>query len=238
MTIKDPHWRELLDSERQQPYFRQLHDKVEAARAGAVPVYPPAAQTFAAFEVTSFAAVKVVILGQDPYHQPGQAHGMAFSVAHGVKLPPSLRNIYKALERDDVEFVTPDHGNLEAWAAQGVLLLNTVLTVEEGKAHAHAAWGWETFTDAVIRELNDHPQSLVFMLWGKHAQAKGRLVTDSRHLCLRSVHPSPLSAHRGFLDCAHFSQANQFLSQNGRTPIDWSALTQSQKQQRQQKLAF
>ncbi|MGX5913316.1 uracil-DNA glycosylase [Aliidiomarina sp. Khilg15.8] len=230
MTIKDNDWRALIDAQRQLPYFIELKAKVEAARAASTAVYPPPEQTFYAFETTPFNDVKVVILGQDPYHQPGQAHGLAFSVPQGVRPPPSLRNVYKALERDAVEFTTPSHGNLEAWAQQGVLLLNTVLTVEEGKAHAHAAWGWERFTDAVIEALNAHPQPLVFMLWGKHAQAKGRLVTDPRHLCLHSVHPSPLSAHRGFLDCAHFSQANRFLSENGRTPINWSAVTAEQKQ--------
>lgn len=238
MTIEDPDWRALIEGQRQQPYFKALQQKVEAARAASTPVYPPPEQTFYAFETTPFSAAKVVILGQDPYHQPGQAHGLAFSVPTGVKPPPSLRNVYKALERDSVDFATPGHGNLDTWARQGVLLLNTVLTVEEGKAHAHAAWGWERFTDAVIEKLNDHPQPLVFMLWGKHAQGKGRLISDPRHLLLHSVHPSPLSAHRGFLDCAHFSQANEFLRQNGREPIHWSALTAEQKQQRQQKLAF
>ncbi|MCC5880679.1 MAG: uracil-DNA glycosylase [Idiomarina sp.] len=244
-SVSCPHWQSLLDQQLGEDYFSQLISKVAAARRQ-THVYPPADQVFEAFKCTPWAQVKVVVLGQDPYHQPGQAHGLAFSVPADVKVPPSLRNMYKALAYDDEDFVAPQHGDLRSWAQQGVLLLNTVLTVEEGKAHAHAKLGWEHFTDAVMTALNQHPQPLVFLLWGKHAQAKGQFITDPRHLKLTSVHPSPLSAHRGFLTCGHFATANQFLREHQRPPINWRSVcdapdargTDAQTQQRQQKLAF
>ncbi|RAK00659.1 uracil-DNA glycosylase [Aliidiomarina maris] len=239
-SLACPAWQQLLREQSAQAYFAQLDERVSAARQTQT-VYPSQAQVFAAFEHTPLAHTKVVILGQDPYHQPGQAHGLAFSVPEGVKVPPSLRNIYKAIAHDDPEFVAPEHGDLQAWAAQGVLLLNTVLTVEHGKAHAHARWGWETFTDAVMARLNAHPEPIVFLLWGKHAQQKGQQITNQQHTVLESVHPSPLSAHRGFITCGHFAEANRVLSAKGRQTIDWQAVhraTTAQKQQRQQKLAL
>jgi uracil-DNA glycosylase len=238
--INCPQWLALLAHEQQQPYFAKLASKVQQARQ-AGPVYPPQSEVFNAFAYTPWADTRVVIVGQDPYHQPGQAQGLSFSVPAGVKVPPSLRNIYKALAQDMDNFAVPSHGDLRSWAEQGVLLLNTVLTVPQGQAHGHAKWGWETFTDAVMTRLNAHPQPVVFMLWGKHAQSKGKVITNPHHVCLHSVHPSPLSAHRGFFQCQHFSQANQYLSDAGRGVIDWSSVcdtTLQQKQQRQQKLAF
>lgn len=240
-SVSCPVWQALLREQAAQPYFAELQSRVKEARHNSV-VYPPADAVFNAFAATPWDKLKVVILGQDPYHQPGQAHGLAFSVPAGVKVPPSLRNIYKALSHDYADFEIPQHGDLSGWAEQGVLLLNTVLTVAEGKAHAHAKWGWERFTAAVMMALNEHPQPLVFLLWGKHAQDKGSLVTAAQHTKLCSVHPSPLSAHRGFLTCGHFRSANDILAAQGRSTIDWAVVsappTEAQKQQRQQKLAF
>ena len=184
-------------------------------------IYPPSAEVFSALASTAFDQVKVVILGQDPYHGPGQAHGLAFSVKPQVDIPPSLRNIYLELANDIAGFAIPRHGYLQKWAEQGVLLLNTVLTVQAGQAHSHANWGWETFTDRVVAQLNTHRRGLVFMLWGSHAQKKGAMIDRQRHLVLQAPHPSPLSAHRGFLGCRHFSQANAYLEGQGVAPIDW-----------------
>lgn len=183
-------------------------------------VFPPPADIFAAFEATPFDQVKVVILGQDPYHGAGQAHGLCFSVLPGVPVPPSLANIYKELKAD-LGCTPPSHGWLMPWAQQGVLLLNAVLTVEEGKAGSHQNRGWEGFTDHVVETLNREREGLVFLLWGSYAQAKGRVIDARRHRVLRAPHPSPLSAHRGFLGCGHFSQTNQWLARQGQTPIDW-----------------
>ena len=176
---------------------------------------------FEAFTLTPFEKVKVVILGQDPYHGENQAHGLAFSVQQGVAIPPSLRNIYKELTTDIEGFQTPTHGNLSAWASQGVLMLNTVLTVEAGLAHSHAKLGWETFTDEVLNLLNCEHSDLVFMLWGAHAIKKGQLIDRNRHLVLEAVHPSPLSARRGFFGCQHFSKTNQWLTEKGQSTINW-----------------
>ncbi len=165
--------------------------------------------------------VNVVILGQDPYHGPGQAHGLAFSVRPGVAVPPSLVNMYKELEHNIPGFQRPEHGFLESWSAQGVLLLNTVLTVEAGKAHSHARFGWETFTDNVIAAINSHREGVIFLLWGSHAQKKGSIIDRQRHHILQAPHPSPLSAHRGFFGCQHFSRTNQLLREHGKPPIDW-----------------
>ena len=184
-------------------------------------VYPPAEQVHSAFALTAPGDIKVVILGQDPYHGPDQAHGLCFSVLPGVKVPPSLNNIYKELERDFSGFERPGHGYLHSWATRGVFLLNTVLTVEQGAAHSHAKCGWEAFTDAVIEKINRECQGVVFMLWGSHAQKKGRFIDTDRHHVLASSHPSPLSAHRGFLGCGHFSQANKLLMAQGIEPVDW-----------------
>ena len=184
-------------------------------------VYPPQSQWFRALELTPLDKVRVVILGQDPYHGPGQAHGLCFSVPHGVRPPPSLLNIYKELE-SDLRLKRPTDGNLEHWASQGVLLLNSVLTVEMAKAASHSKMGWEQFTDAIIALVNDKPEPVVFMLWGAYAHKKAANVDASRHLVLKAAHPSPLSAHNGFLGCKHFSQCNAFLVSNGRPPIDWN----------------
>lgn len=229
-SIDCPVWKKLLDQQAAQPYYQDLQHKVAQAREHSV-VYPPAEQVFNAFAATPWAEVKVVILGQDPYHQPGQAHGLSFSVPAGVKIPPSLRNIYKALSHDDGKFKVPEHGDLTSWAKQGVLLLNTVLTVEQSKAHAHAKWGWEHFTSAIMTALNEHPEPLVFLLWGKHAQQKGELIHAARHTKLCSVHPSPLSAHRGFLTCAHFSHTNRCLNAHGRAMINWRSVSDSVSKQ-------
>ena len=214
-------WTEALGEEKQQPYFQHILDTVRAERESGQVIYPPATDVFNAFKATEFNQVKVVILGQDPYHGAGQAHGLAFSVQQGVRIPPSLQNIYKELSTDIAGFQIPKHGNLQHWAEQGVLLLNTVLTVREGQAHSHAALGWETFTDKVIRQLADHREHLVFILWGSHAQKKGAFIDRSRHCVLTAPHPSPLSAYRGFFGCKHFSQANAYLQQQGLAAIDW-----------------
>ncbi|HJU40034.1 MAG TPA: uracil-DNA glycosylase [Tahibacter sp.] len=184
-------------------------------------IYPPPKQIFAALDATPFDQVKVVILGQDPYHGPGQAHGLCFSVQPGVAVPPSLRNMYQEIE-NDLGLRMPRHGHLMRWAEQGVLLLNAVLTVEQGLAGSHQGKGWEGFTDAVIDHLNRERDGLVFMLWGSYAQAKGKLIDRHRHLVLKAPHPSPLSAHRGFLGCRHFSMANAYLVEHGQAPIDWT----------------
>lgn len=214
-------WADFLAQQAQLPYYPPLQQRVQAARDAGLGIYPPAPDVFRAFELTPFAAVKVVILGQDPYHGAGQAHGLAFSVPYGQPIPPSLRNIYKALQHDFADFQPPQHGCLESWAKQGVLLLNTVLTVQAGQAHSHAAWGWEQLTDAAIAALSAQQSGLVFMLWGAHAQKKGVLIDRNRHLVLESVHPSPLSAHRGFLTCGHFAAANTYLQRQGLPAIDW-----------------
>ena len=189
-------------------------------RAGKV-IHPPGPEIFAAFDHTPFDAVRVVILGQDPYHGPGQAHGLCFSVRPGVPPPPSLVNIFKEIRRD-LGIAPPDHGCLTPWAERGVLLLNAVLTVEQGLAASHQGKGWEGFTDAAIDALNREREGLVFMLWGSYAQRKGQLIDARRHGVLKSVHPSPLSAHRGFHGCGHFSAANRYLEARGQAPIDWS----------------
>ena len=214
-------WSDAIGAEKQQPYFVALWQRIKQARQAGLTIYPPADEVFSAFGLTDFAQVKVVILGQDPYHGPEQAHGLAFSVRQGVKIPPSLRNMYKELSTDIQGFEIPNHGDLHAWAEQGVLLLNTVLTVEAGQAHSHAKWGWERFTDKVVDVINQHRQNVVFLLWGSHAQKKGAMIDRTRHLVLETVHPSPLSAHRGFLGCQHFSQTNQYLQHTKQTPIHW-----------------
>ncbi|NCB59547.1 MAG: uracil-DNA glycosylase [Gammaproteobacteria bacterium] len=214
-------WSDVLGQEKQQPYFQETLNFVRQEREAGKVIYPPAADVFNAFKYTEFADVKVVILGQDPYHGPNQAHGLCFSVLPGVAVPPSLVNIYKELQKDIPGFEIPPHGYLLSWAQQGVLLLNTVLTVEAGKAHSHASLGWEKFTDRVIAALNDHREGLVFLLWGNHAQKKGQYIDRQRHHVLMAPHPSPLSAHRGFLGCGHFSKTNQFLTEAGQQPITW-----------------
>ncbi|MAX41764.1 MAG: uracil-DNA glycosylase [Alteromonadaceae bacterium] len=216
-----PAWQEVLGPVKRADFFQQLMARIDAERAAGKAIYPPASEVFNALTLTPLDNVKVVILGQDPYHGPGQAHGLCFSVQSGVKTPPSLVNIYKELAQDIEGFHIPEHGNLTAWAEQGVLLLNTVLTVEQGKAHSHAKWGWETFTDAVIKSVNDTQHGVVFLLWGSHAQKKGQNIDTQKHYVLNAPHPSPLSTHRGFLGCRHFSQTNTLLSQQGKTPVNW-----------------
>ena len=214
-------WADILGHEKQQPYFQQIMQFVESERAAGKTIYPPEQDVFNAFTLTELENVKVVILGQDPYHGPNQAHGLCFSVLPNVKKPPSLVNIYKELASDIPSFSIPQHGFLQSWAEQGVLLLNTVLTVEQGQAHSHAKIGWERFTDTVIRQLNDHCDGLVFLLWGSHAQKKGAVIDKQKHHVLSAPHPSPLSAHRGFLGCKHFSQTNNLLKQQNKSPINW-----------------
>ena len=214
-------WKEAIGEEKQKPYFQHILQQVQQAKAAGTTVYPPQSEIFSAFSLTEFEAVKVGILGQDPYHGPNQAHGLAFSVKPPVAPPPSLVNIYKELAQDIPNFQIPHHGYLVDWAILGVLLLNTVLTVEQGQAHSHANFGWETFTDKVIEQLNLHRENLVFLLWGSHAQKKGQFINQNRHCVLRAPHPSPLSAHRGFFGCHHFSQANHYLESRGLSPIQW-----------------
>lgn len=214
-------WQDVIDAERQKPYFQQVEQHVAAERAAGKVVYPPQEDVFNALEATPLSEVKVVILGQDPYHGPDQAHGLSFSVRPGVKVPPSLANMYKELVTDIDGFTPPSHGYLQSWAEQGVLLLNTVLTVEQGNAHSHAKIGWETFTDRLIEVIDQHCDGVVFLLWGAHAQKKGKKIDTERHHVLRSAHPSPLSAYRGFFGCKHFSQTNQLLNQMNKPTIDW-----------------
>lgn len=214
-------WHDVLAEEKEKPYFVETLKAVANERAAGVTVYPPQKDVFNAFRLTELGDIKVVILGQDPYHGPNQAHGLAFSVLPGVATPPSLLNMYKELEKDIAGFTRPQHGFLESWATQGVMLLNTVLTVEASKAHSHARFGWETFTDNVISAINQHREGVIFLLWGSHAQKKGSIIDTQRHHVLKAPHPSPLSAHRGFFGSKHFSQANALLSQSGQTPIDW-----------------
>ncbi len=213
-------WLQALGDEFDQPYMRQLADFLRGEKAAGKQVYPPGGLIFNALNLTPLSAVKVVILGQDPYHGEGQAHGLSFSVAPGVPAPPSLQNIFKELQRD-LNIPLPSHGCLESWARQGVLLLNTALTVEAGQAGSHAKSGWHRFTDRVIEVINAECEYVVFLLWGAHARSKAALVDPKKHLILTSAHPSPLSAYRGFLGCGHFSRCNQFLQQMGRKPVDW-----------------
>ena len=213
-------WKEALREEFAKPYMQELADFLRQEKAAGKEVYPPGALIFNALNSTPLERVKVVIIGQDPYHGPEQAHGLCFSVQPGVATPPSLLNIYKELKRD-LNIDIAAHGCLQHWAEQGVLLLNTSLTVERGIAGSHADKGWGVFTDRVIEVVSEQREHLVFLLWGKHAQSKARLIDPSKHLVLCSPHPSPLSAHRGFIGNGHFSRCNKFLVQHGMTPIDW-----------------
>jgi uracil-DNA glycosylase len=216
-----PSWADVLGEEKKQSYFKKIMHHVDQQRAAGKIVYPLQEDVFNAFENTPFDEVKVVILGQDPYHGPNQAHGLSFSVQLGIKPPPSLANMFKELADDIPGFVIPKQGNLQAWAEQGVLLLNTVLTVEQGNAHSHCKIGWEQFTDKVVQQLSQRRQGLIFLLWGSHAQRKGQLIDGQIHHVLRAPHPSPLSAYRGFLGCGHFSKTNQLLHKQGLNEIDW-----------------
>ena len=215
----EPNWKTRLAGEFEKDYFVKLTDFVRQEYRQAT-VYPSGPNIFNAFAHCPFDRVKVVIIGQDPYHEPGQAHGLCFSVQDGTPFPPSLQNIFKEIT-DDLGRPCPTSGDLTRWADQGVLLLNTVLTVRAGQAHSHAALGWEQFTDRVIAQLNEYREHIVFMLWGSHAQKKGAFIDRRRHLVLSSPHPSPLSAYRGFFGCKHFSQANAYLAAHGTAVIDW-----------------
>jgi len=214
-------WKQMLGSEKQAPYFSELMSFVEKSRRSGKIIYPKNSGVFSSIQHTAFEKVKVVILGQDPYHGPNQAHGLCFSVQPKVPFPPSLNNIFKELN-DDLGISAPTSGTLTKWADQGVLLLNSVLTVEAGRAASHANMGWEQFTDKVIRKLNDHREGIVFLLWGSYAQKKGEFIARDKHHVLKAPHPSPLSAHRGFFGCRHFSKANAILESQGLDPIDWS----------------
>lgn len=214
-------WNSFIKQESEQTYYKQLMSFVESERASGKSIYPPASQTFDAFKLTPLDKVRVVILGQDPYHGEGQAHGLCFSVLPGIKTPPSLVNIYKELAQDIVGFTIPDHGYLAKWAEQGVLMLNTVLSVEQGKAHSHAKAGWEVFTDNALKLLNQQSEPIIFVLWGAHAIKKGKLITSEQHLILQGPHPSPLSAYRGFFGCQHFSKINSSLKTRGEREVDW-----------------
>jgi uracil-DNA glycosylase len=213
-------WKAPLLPEFNSYYMAVLKSFLIVEKAAGKTIYPKGAEWFRALDLTPLDKVRVVILGQDPYHGPGQAHGLCFSVKPGVRPPPSLLNIYKELE-SDLGLPRPRHGFLESWAKQGVLLLNSVLTVEMAKAASHKGKGWERFTDAVIRLVNNRPDPVIFMLWGAYAHKKAAFVDSSRHLVLKAAHPSPLSAHNGFLGCQHFSKANAFLMAHGQEPIDW-----------------
>lgn len=214
-------WADILDDEKTQPYFQSIVQFLTDAKEAGKIIYPAENELFSAFKETPYDQVKVVILGQDPYHRPGQAHGLSFSVKPGVKPPPSLKNIFQEL-KNDLNNPIPPHGCLQKWAHQGVLLLNTSLSVEEGLPQSHAKIGWTIFTDNIIEQLNHYPKPLVFLLWGAHAKNKQILIDEKKHLVLASAHPSPFSVHKGFYGCRHFSKTNAFLEAHGREPIDWS----------------
>lgn len=222
----EPSWLAVLSHEFEQGYMQHLREFLRAEKAARKVIYPRGQDIFAALNLCPFDQVKVVIIGQDPYHGPGQAHGLCFSVLPGVAQPPSLVNIFQEIESDvgDGRRMPRDRGCLDAWARQGVLLLNAVLTVEQSRAASHQGKGWEQFTDRIVTELNQQRDGLVFMLWGSYAQKKGAIVNRERHCVLEAPHPSPLSAHRGFFGCHHFSRANAWLTGRGERPIDWFAV--------------
>jgi len=216
-----PSWQQIIGHELEQPYMQQLKAFLKDEKAQGKTIYPPGPLIFNAFNHTPFDQVRVVIIGQDPYHGPGQAMGLSFSVPDGVRVPPSLVNIFKEIQQD-LGLSMSGSGDLTPWADQGVLLLNAMLTVEQAKAGSHQKKGWETFTDAAIRALNEQREGLVFVLWGSYAQKKGAFIDRNRHLVLQSVHPSPLSAHRGFFGQRQFSTINEYLQQQGQAPINWA----------------
>ena len=220
LVLSDKHWQAALAGEKEQPYFQQLMQFLQQERLQGQTVFPPKERIFAALQTTPIDDVKVVILGQDPYHGAGQANGLCFSVHRDIAIPPSLQNIYKELQ-SDLGLAHPGHGDLSAWAEQGVLLLNTVLTVRAGQPQSHQNRGWETFTNRVISAVNERCEHVVFMLWGKPAQSKMTMIDSRRHTVLTAPHPSPLSAHRGFLGCRHFSKASAALQKHNQAPINW-----------------
>jgi uracil-DNA glycosylase len=213
-------WKTALKAEFEKPYFAELKRFLQAEKAAGKTIYPPGSLIFNAFNSTPFDQVRIVILGQDPYHGPGQAHGLCFSVQHGVKPPPSLVNIYKELQ-SDVGITLPTHGCLQSWTTQGVFLLNAILTVEANKPASHQKRGWEEFTNAAIQQLSLQREGLIFMLWGNFAQQKAALIDERKHTILKAPHPSPFSAYTGFLGCGHFSKANAFLTARGEAPVNW-----------------
>lgn len=213
-------WKTALKAEFEKPYFAELKRFLQAEKAAGKTIYPPGSLIFNAFNSTPFDQVRIVILGQDPYHGPGQAHGLCFSVQHGVKPPPSLVNIYKELQ-SDMGITLPTHGCLQSWTTQGVFLLNAILTVEANKPASHQKKGWEEFTNAAIQQLSLQREGLIFMLWGNFAQQKAALIDERKHTILKAPHPSPFSAHTGFLGCGHFSKANAILTARGEAPVNW-----------------
>ena len=221
MDVKiDASWKEVLKNEFSKSYFEQIPQHIKTEKSQGKTIYPPGSLIFNAFNTTPFNKIKVVILGQDPYHGAGQAHGLCFSVQNGVAPPPSLLNIFKELQ-DDIGITIPNHGNLTHWAQQGVFLLNASLTVRAGEPMSHSKIGWAEFTDTVIKKISELKKNVVFLLWGKFAQEKRVLIDETKHLILRSVHPSPLSAYAGFFGCKHFSKTNEYLVKQGIDPIDW-----------------
>jgi uracil-DNA glycosylase len=233
-VILEASWKARLRAEFEAPYMRNLSAFLRTERAAGKRIFPAGREIFAALDLTPFTDVRVVLIGQDPYHGPGQAHGLCFSVRPGVPQPPSLQNIFREINSDMSDAsvpggrpgmnIAPERGCLAPWASQGVLLLNAVLTVEQGRAGSHQGRGWETFTDRIVERLNAERDGLVFLLWGGYAQRKGSIVDRRRHCVLTAPHPSPLSAHRGYLGCRHFSQTNRWLTARGQAPIDWFAI--------------
>ncbi len=217
----EPSWKAVLKNEFTRPYFLEIVTLLKTERSAGKVIYPPGQLIFNAFNQTPFGRVSVVIIGQDPYHNPGQAHGLSFSVQEGIKPPPSLVNIFKEIQQDLDITMPPLHGNLTHWAKQGVLLLNAILTVRANEPASHAKTGWMNFTDAVISKISDEKKGVVFLLWGKFAQEKQVLIDETKHFILKAAHPSPFSADKGFYGCKHFSKANQLLTQQGLPPIDW-----------------
>lgn len=214
-------WKPVLQQEFDKPYFEALIDFLKQEKAAGKTIFPPGPQIFAAFDYTAFNDVRMVIIGQDPYHGQGQAHGLCFSVNKGIAVPPSLQNIYKEIKTDIEGFETPNHGDLSHWAKQGVLMLNATLTVEKDKAGSHQGKGWEAFTDAVIKVVSTQKENVVFILWGKFAQSKARLIDETKHLILMAAHPSPFSAYNGFFGCKHFSKTNHYLKQHQLPIVNW-----------------
>jgi uracil-DNA glycosylase len=221
----EPSWKAVLKNEFTKPYFQQVVTFLKTEKAAGKIIYPPGTLIFNAFNQTPFSKLKVVIIGQDPYHGPGQAHGLSFSVPNGIKPPPSLVNIFKEIESDTGVAMPLQYGNLTRWAEQGVLLLNAALTVRANEPFSHANFGWADFTNAVIQKISDEKTGIVFLLWGKFAQEKQILIDETRHFVLKAAHPSPFSAHTGFFGCKHFSKTNELLVKQGISPIDWKLLS-------------
>lgn len=221
----EPSWKEALKNEFTKPYFLQIVTFLKTEKAAGKTIYPPGPLIFNAFNQTPFTKTRVVIIGQDPYHGPGQAHGLSFSVQNGVKPPPSLVNIFKEIQSDIGVAMPQGYGNLTKWAEQGVLLLNAALTVRAGEPFSHANFGWADFTNAVIEKISAEKKGVVFLLWGKFAQDKQQLIDETKHVVLKAAHPSPFSADKGFFGCKHFSKTNEILVKQGSTPIDWKLLT-------------